>query len=198
MTSSLVALLPVAAFVPIVAMYRPRRARTPRPVATTTVRRLMTRWTTTQVRRQVDLALPDAIDLVVLAVRSGLLPAAALRVVHRHFHPALRAATAEVLSAVDQGRRFADALPALAHRLGPALHPLVDGFAAADRDGLPLAPVLERLAADARAHRRRQIDTLARQLPVRLAVPLVVCTLPAFVLLAVVPLLLAAFASLHR
>jgi Flp pilus assembly protein TadB len=145
-----------------------------------------------------EAALPDAIDLVVLAVRSGLLPVAALRVVHPHFPPTLREATAEVLAAVDAGQRFADALPVLVHRLGPALHPLVDGFVAADRDGLPLAPVLERLAADARAHRRRQVDALARQLPVRLAVPLVVCTLPAFVLLAIVPLLLAAFASLHR
>jgi hypothetical protein len=33
---------------------------------------------------------------------------------------------------------------------------------------------------------------------VRLAVPLVVCTLPSFVLLAIVPLLLAALSSLHR
>ncbi len=155
-------------------------------------------WQRRRRARAVDAALPDALDLVVLAVRAGHLPVAALTAVHHHFAPPLRDATADMLRDIDDGRRFADALPTLSVRLGPALHPLVDGLGAADRDGLPLAPVLERLAADARAHRRRHLDTMARQLPVRLAVPLVVCILPSFVLLAVVPLLLAALASLHR
>ena len=86
----------------------------------------------------------------------------------------------------------------LPRRLGPCALTLADGLAAADRDGLPLAPVLDRLADEARQHRRRQADTLARQLPVRLSLPLVLCTLPSFVLLAVAPLLLAALSSLHR
>ena len=148
--------------------------------------------------RGIETALPDAIDLVVLAVRAGLLPAAALREVHRYFAPALRHAVSNVIAQIDAGTRFADALPSLVVELGPAVAPLVDGFAAADRDGLPLGPVLERLAADARAQRRRNLDTAARQLPVRLSMPLVLCTLPSFVLTAVVPLLLAAFTSLRR
>lgn len=148
--------------------------------------------------RAVDAGLADAIDLIVLAVRAGMLPPAALRSAHRHFTAPLRDAVAEVLDLVGRGTRFCDALPVLSERLGPALDPLVDGLAVADRDGLPLGPVLERLAADARAHRRRQVDATARQLPVRLAMPLVLCTLPSFVLLAVVPLLLTALSSLRR
>lgn len=148
--------------------------------------------------RGIETALPDAIDLVVLAVRAGLLPAAALREVHRYFAPVLRHAVSNVIAQIDAGTRFADALPSLVVELGPAVAPLVDGFAAADRDGLPLGPVLERLAADARAQRRRNLDAAARQLPVRLSMPLVLCTLPSFVLTAVVPLLLAAFTSLRR
>jgi tight adherence protein C len=149
-------------------------------------------------RRSIELALPDAIDLLVLAIRAGLLPSAALREVHRYFDPATRAAATEVLRRFDAGTRFAEALPALGEQLGPTVAPLVDGFAAADRDGLPLGPVLERLAADARAQRRRTLEAAARQLPVRLAMPLVLCTLPAFVLMAVAPLLLAALSSLRR
>jgi tight adherence protein C len=151
-----------------------------------------------RLHRAVDAALPDAVDLIVLGVRSGHLPAAALQAVHHHFAPVLRGPTAAVLADVERGVRFAEALPRLSTELGSALDPLVDGLAAADRDGLPLAPVLERLATDARLHRRRQLDTLARQLPVRLALPLVLCTLPSFVLLAIVPLLLAALSSLNR
>lgn len=149
-------------------------------------------------QRAVEAAVPDLVDLVVLGVRAGLLPVVALQAAHPWLAPAVRAAVGDVLADVARGTRFADALPGLAQRLGPSLHPFVDGLCAADRDGLPLAPVLERLAADARAARRRRLDATARQLPVRLAVPLVLCTLPSFVLLAVVPLLLAAFSSLRR
>lgn len=147
-------------------------------------------------RARIERELPDAIELVVLAVRAGHLPLQAMRAALPHLAPSVRDGFAEVVHRVDHGARFADALDALTQHLGPTLSPLRDSLAAADRYGLPLAPVLDRLAADARQQRRRQHDIAARQLPVRLAVPLVLCTLPSFVLLAVVPLLLAAFSSL--
>lgn len=145
-----------------------------------------------------DAQFADTVELVVLAVRAGHLPHSALRAVLPHAPPGVQPGLHEVLVRFDQGERFADALGALTQHLGPRAHVLVDGLAAADRDGLPLAPVLDRLAAEARADRRRRIDTLARQLPVRMSLPLVLCTLPSFVLLTVVPLLLAALTSLRR
>jgi tight adherence protein C len=148
--------------------------------------------------RAIDAHFADAIELVVLAVRAGHLPLAAIRAVHPHMAPELRDGFGAVLHDVSNGRRFADALRSLPDSLGPRAHALADSFAAADRDGLPLAPVLDRLAQEARSHRRRRADALARQLPVRMSLPLVLCTLPSFVLLAVAPLLLAAFASLRR
>ena len=141
--------------------------------------------------------LPDALELIVLAVRAGHLPAAAIRASLAHLPATVRPAFAEVVARVDSGRRFADAIAVLAERLGDDALVLVDSFAAADRYGLPLAPVLDRLAAEARQQRARRTATLARQLPIRLAAPLVACTLPSFVLLAVVPLLLAALSSLR-
>lgn len=149
-------------------------------------------------RRAMAAAYPDALDLVVLAVRAGHLPAAALRAVVPHLPAEVAGAFAEVVHRVDGGARFADALAVLRHSLGPMASPLVDSFAAAERYGLPLAPVVERLAAEARHQRRRRGEMLARQLPVRMAAPLVLCTLPSFVLLAVAPLLLAALSSLAR
>ena len=138
---------------------------------------------------------PDAIDLVVLAIRAGLLPPAALDAAAAHLAGPVRSAFAEVGSRRARGERFADALAALTDALGDTARPMVDSLAAADRYGLPIAPVLERLAAEARADRRRAADAAARQLPVRLAAPLVACTLPSFVLLAIVPLLVGAFSS---
>jgi Flp pilus assembly protein TadB len=142
-------------------------------------------------------AYPDAIDLVVLAIRAGLLPAAAIAATADHVDGLLRPAFIEVGERAARGDRLADALTALTDHLGATAAALVDSLASAERYGLPIAPVLERLADEARSDRRRAADAAARQLPVRLAAPLVVCTLPAFVLLAIVPLLIGAFSSWH-
>jgi pilus assembly protein TadC len=142
--------------------------------------------------------LPATIDLLVLAIAQGLLPAAAIREIAPCTNGIIREALEATVVRLDAGERFADAVTTLPAVLGHSADTLADGFAAADRDGLPLAPVLERLAAEARQMRRRQIDERARRLPVRLSVPLVLCTLPSFALLTVVPLLLAALTSLRH
>ena len=148
--------------------------------------------------RQIAADFPDALDLLVLSIRAGYLPAQAIVEIMPFLPPALR-------PSFDRGRQR-DATrrslrrctrPACEPRLGPIAQPLVDSLSAADRYGLPLAPVLERLSFEARQQRRRDTDAAARELPVRLAMPLVLCTLPSFVLLAIVPLLLGALSSLH-
>ena len=69
-------------------------------------------------------------------------------------------------------------------------------LAAGERDGLPLAPMLERLAQEAHAERRRAAQVDASKIPVRLAFPLVFCVLPSFVALTIVPILVGAISSL--
>lgn len=140
--------------------------------------------------------LPDALDLLVLSIRAGYMPAHAIVVITPFLPQSLRSSFTAVDEAMKAGVRFADALDRLTTQLGPIAQPLVDSLAAADRYGLPLAPVLERLSFEARQQRRRDSDAAARELPVRLAIPLVLCTLPSFVLLAIVPLLLGALSSL--
>jgi tight adherence protein C len=176
--------------------HRPRPVRAAMPPPARSSRRGWGRGRRRQ--GETDRAYPQAVELVVLAVRAGLLPLAAIQESVPRLPAAVRPAFAEVVARCAAGTRFADALSALPDGLGPLAAPLADTLAAADRYGLPLAPVLERLAAEARLHRRRQAEALARQLPVRLAGPLVLCTLPAFVLLAIVPLLLAALSSLNH
>jgi tight adherence protein C len=147
--------------------------------------------------RQISTDFPDALDLLVLSIRAGYLPAQAVVEITPFLSHLLQPAFTAVSDAMQHGDRFADALGALRSNLGPIAQPLVDSLSAADRYGLPLAPVLERLAFEARQQRRRDGDAAARELPVRLAMPLVLCTLPSFVLLAIVPLLLGALSSLH-
>ncbi len=147
--------------------------------------------------RQISADFPNALDLLVLSIRAGYLPAQAMFEITPFLPQPLRPPFTAVGEAMQRGDRFADALGQLQAYLGPIAQPLVDSLSAADRYGLPLAPVLERLALEARQQRRRDADATARELPVRLAMPLVLCTLPSFVLLAIVPLLLGALSSLH-
>jgi tight adherence protein C len=141
--------------------------------------------------------LPDLVELVIVGVRAGLTPAAALRMAEPHAGPTLQPALRELSHRLQRGARLADALAALPELAGPATATFADALATADRYGLPLEPVLDRLATDARAERRHHAERTARTLPVRLAFPLVTCTLPAFVLLAIAPALLGAIAELR-
>jgi tight adherence protein C len=142
-------------------------------------------------------ALPDAIELVIIAVRSGSSPSTAVAAAADQVDAALAPAFADVTHRLRRGQRLADALGALPEHLGPAADGFVDALATADRYGLPIEPVLDRLAIDVRTDRRRLAEQRARTLPVRLSFPLVVCTLPSFVLLAIVPALLGALSTLR-
>jgi tight adherence protein C len=141
--------------------------------------------------------LPDVVEIVVIAVRAGATPSAAVLAAGPLAPAPLRPAFDEVVHRLGRGERLADALGALVDQLGPDAAGFVDALATADRYGLPLGPVLDRLADDIRAERRRAGERHARTLPVRLAFPLVTCTLPSFVLIAIVPALLGAVSTLR-
>lgn len=144
-----------------------------------------------------EAALPDALELFVLIVHAGLTPRQAIEYLAGHAPPAVCHGFGAVVDRLHRGDPLADALRALPELLGGSTLGLADLIGAADRYGLPLAPVLVQLAEQARADRRRAADAAARALPVKLAFPLVVCTLPSFVLLAIVPAVMAALSSLQ-
>lgn len=148
-----------------------------------------------QINRAVE-ALPDAIELLVLAIRSGLSPSAAIEAITDQVAAPLRDTFAETNHRVHRGQRLADALDVFLERLGPAAAGFADALSTADRYGLPIEPVLDRLVTDVRTERRRHAERHARTLPVKLSFPLVVCTLPSFVLLAIVPAVMGALSTL--
>jgi Flp pilus assembly protein TadB len=147
-------------------------------------------------RRAVEHALPEAVELLVLVVRAGRVPAAAIADVAARVPPPVRPAFGAVVARLERGARFADAVGALATELGPPAVGITEALAASERYGVALADTLGSLGDEARRQRRRNDEADARQLPVRLSLPLVLCTLPAFVLVAIVPLLIGALSSL--
>jgi tight adherence protein C len=159
-------------------------------------------WVIGRSRRDVP-GWPEAIELVILAIQAGAAPLAAIESTGarcstaHHLDERIGVAFSEVAHRVHRGAGLADALGALPEMLGPVASEFADSIATADRYGLPLGPVLDRLATEARAERRRQAEADARALPVKLSFPLVACTLPSFVLLAIVPAVLGAISTLR-
>jgi pilus assembly protein TadC len=141
--------------------------------------------------------LPDVVDLLVLAVGAGLTVQLAVRSVARRAPGPLGAELARACAEASLGRRLGDALDDLPDRAGEACRPLVAALLASERYGAPLGPGLERLAHEVRADRRRRAEEAARKIPVKLLFPLVSCTLPAFALLTVAPLIASAVRSLR-
>ena len=148
-------------------------------------------------RRAARAALPDFIEIVIIGVRAGLAPAAAFEMASERAASDLAHALGKSIQQMHRGQRLSDALTALPEWLGPPAAYFTDALATADRYGLPIEPVLDRLTADVRADRAHQAQEQARTLPVKLAFPLVVCTLPSFVLLAIVPAVLGALSTLR-
>jgi tight adherence protein C len=141
--------------------------------------------------------LPDVVDLLVLAVGAGLtVRLAVAAVAHRASGP-LGAELAHAVGEAELGRRLADALDDLPTRAGEATRPLVAALVASERYGASLGASLERLSHEVRADRRRRAEEAARKVPVKLLFPLVSCTLPAFGLLTVAPLIASAVRSLR-
>ena len=147
-------------------------------------------------QRAIEQAWPDAVEQVVHALEAGLTPRQAMTHLVNRGPEATRSGFAAVVHRSERGQPFADALRALPQVLGAPADGIADLIGTSDRHGLPLAPVLDQLARDARDARRRLDQIDARKLPVRLLFPLVTCTLPSFVLLAIAPPVVAALSSL--
>lgn len=95
------------------------------------------------------------------------------------------------------GTAFADALNEFAQRHRGDAHVITRVFIDADRDGLPVADTVHRLSTEMRMQRRHASDIRIRQLPTQLALPVVFCVLPSFILLTVLPLVVANLHHFH-
>jgi tight adherence protein C len=138
-------------------------------------------------RRMVEQA-PAAVDLLRLCLDAGMSPRQAMADVGDAIDPPLGDDLAEVVVRTERGEPLAASLGPLSGR-GHPLRPVALAVASAERTGVPLTGSLERLAAEARAALRRAGQERARRLPVLMLLPLVFCVLPAFGLVAVVPML---------
>lgn len=147
-------------------------------------------------RSAIEEALPDAIEMLILVVRAGMTPHQAVTLLTERAPAPIRPAFVEVDRRRTRGSSLADALRALPELVGAGADVVADTLAMAERYGTPIGDALEQLSTDVRERRVRRAEADARKLPIRMSFPLVVCTLPSFVLIAVVPAVLGALSSL--
>ncbi len=90
-----------------------------------------------------------------------------------------------------EGDPLSTSLQDFVERTSGVSHHLVQVLLEADRDGLPVIHTISRLLSEMRTHRRHQADVKTRQLPTKLTLPVVLCVLPSFIFLTVIPIILA-------
>jgi len=130
----------------------------------------------------------DAIDMLGVLLLSGLSTAQAFQQLYQYVDEPTRTVFFDSSQLLTNGARFQDVVRQLHVTLGHSAFSLCEALLTSERDGLAVGPMLERLSTLSRQQRRQQLDAAARQLPVRMTIPLVSCVLPSFVLLGVVPL----------
>jgi len=146
--------------------------------------------------QQVERHLPEVIDLLGLMVGAGRPTVTALADVGPRVSEPFRSELLAVVRRTAAGEPFVDSVRRLRDTLGVSVSPVVHAVTAAEIDGTPLRPALQRAADEAHRRRRVRAQEAARRVPVLMLFPLVFCVLPAFCLLTVVPLLLGSVSDL--
>lgn len=137
-------------------------------------------------------ALPISLELCIVTLAAGGTIGDCLRTLAVHGEEPTRSVAARTLQDTAAGALLDDALRSFQADLGPTFQPLTGALRLAWEQGGSVGALLDRLAIEANAGRRRSGDLRARRLPVLLLIPLIAFSLPAVILGAVVPLALVA------
>ncbi len=123
--------------------------------------------------------LPDALDLLVISVESGLGFDAALSQVARNTDGPLADEFFRVLQEMQLGTSRADSMRALAERTDVSdLRGFITAMVQADSFGIPVANVLRIQAREMRTRRTQRAEEAAQKVPVKILFPLIFCILP--------------------
>jgi Flp pilus assembly protein TadB len=145
-------------------------------------------------REQVTRELPHVVQLLGAALAAGAAPVSAIEAVTEAAPgptaTRLAAAAARLRLGAEPGEVWSDLARA------PSFGPLGRTLARAHGAGAPVAVAIERLAQELARASRADVESRARAVGVKAAVPLGVCLLPCFLLTGVVPLAAALLTSL--
>ena len=139
-------------------------------------------------QEQIQLALPDTMDLLTVSVEAGLGFDAALAHVRRQVPGPLSDEVGRMLQEIQLGMSRADAMRALADRTDvEELRGFVLAVIQADAFGISIGKVLRAQAKELRVKRRQRAEEKAMKVPIKLLFPLIFCILPAMFIVLLGP-----------
>lgn len=148
--------------------------------------------------RAIERDVPLLLDVLALASFAGLPPPAALRRAVSAIDGPLAEELSAALGDVELGARWRNRLTRVAEELPiPDLRRAIALLVRSESIGASTTEPISILADDVRATRRTAASERARKAPVQMLFPLVFLVLPAFLLLTVVPVLVATLGSIR-
>jgi tight adherence protein C len=145
-------------------------------------------------RHEIEVALPNLIDFLVISVSAGLTLDRALTRVVAQFDNGLTRGLAVALAEVQLGRPRLEALDDFGRASGvPAVHNFIQAITSSERMGVPLADILRVQSEAARWRRADQAARLGASAPVKMTIPMVIFIFPTIWIVLLGPALLMIF-----
>ncbi len=149
-------------------------------------------------RKEIQLALPDAMDLLTIAVEAGLGFDAAMARVTDKFHNALSDEFAQVLQETRLGRPRLEALDEMGRRTGVEdLHNFVQAVIQSEQMGVGIAKMLRLQSDEMRRKRRQRAQEKAAQASLKMLLPMVGCIFPTLWIILLGPAILIVIHAQH-
>lgn len=151
-------------------------------------------WLRSRVRsrqEEIQLALPDALDLLIVSVEAGLTLDAAMARVADKFHNALGSEMGRVLQEVRLGRPFLEALEDLGRRCAvDELQSFVQAVIQSQQLGAGIARILRLQADEIRRKRMQRAQEKGAQASIKMLLPMIGCIFPTIWIVLLGPALL--------
>jgi tight adherence protein C len=148
-------------------------------------------------QKQMQRALPDALDLLSITVEAGLGFDAAVARVARQAGGPLGEELHRVLQEMQIGKSRSDALRDLADRTSiPELKSFVLAMVQADIFGISIAKVLQVQAREMRLKRRQRAEEQAQKVPVKIVFPLILCIFPSLFIVLLGPAVIVIYENI--
>jgi tight adherence protein C len=139
-------------------------------------------------QEQIRRLLADTIDLLTISVEAGLAFDGALLHARRSMKGPLSEEIGRMLHEMQLGVRRSDAMRSLSERTDVTeLRSFVLAMVQADVFGVSVANVLRSQSQELRTKRRQRAEERAMKIPVKLLFPMIICILPALLILVVGP-----------
>lgn len=135
--------------------------------------------------------LPMVYGLFAIGVSSGVPIQTVVREISNYSPQSCQSDIKSVVKELDAGRSIQNSMVKLEDH--PQFRTLAHVIAESSDCGTDILPTLDSLHRDSMNKIRREAETAIKKLPVTMLFPLVVCILPAFMLLSVVPTLIDGF-----